>query len=102
MKVMKALVAAGAKYIPSHEKLTPLMAAARWNNPDVLAFLLERPAAKPCINIISPGRRCCTALSLACQEGDSRCVKMLLDAGADPTIAAGERSPLQQAYRSRA
>ena len=97
LKVVKALVVAGAKYIPSHEKLTPLMAAARWNNPDLLAFLLERPVVKPCINITSPGRRRCTALSLACQKGDSRCVKMLLDAGADPTIPVGERSPLQQA-----
>lgn len=92
LPVVQALVKAGANpAVLDQDGWTPLMVAAKYKHPDIVAFLLQQPAAKATINAIGDKE---TALSLACSH--EAVVQLLIDAGADPSIPAGERSPLKQ------
>ncbi len=97
LSVVQALVGAGANPAAldcSGE--TPLFYASSYNNHTV-AFLLQQPAVKASIDTIDTGYHSSTALSLASRCGHLSTVQLLHDAGADPTIPAGQHSPLNQA-----
>ena len=97
LPAVEALVEAGAN--PAALDLdvrTPLILAADNNRADVVAFLLQQPAVKATIDAVT--RYSCTALSVVSFHGRLDIVQLLLDAGADPTIPAGQRcSPLNRA-----
>jgi ankyrin repeat protein len=95
LSVVQALVGAGANPAAlDNNGETPLMFAADNDHPDIVAFLLQLPAAKAAIDAISSGDYPNTALSLASRWGYLSVVQLLLDHGADPTIPAGPNSPL--------
>jgi ankyrin repeat protein len=75
---------------------TPLMCASARGFTDIVVCLLQLPAVKASIDHIHQDSQC-TALSYASRFGHQPTVQLLLDAGADPTIPAGPRSPLRQA-----
>ena len=88
LQVVKALVAAEANPVVfTIDDETPLMRACIWGHTDIVAFLVRLPAVKASINLESADED--TALSCACWEGYPPIVRLLLDAGADPTIPAG-------------
>lgn len=99
--MVKALVAADAKYTVDPDGWTPLMSTAFNDKVDVLAFLLQLPAGKASIDAIHTSKHSqqsqTTALCIASAVGHEACVQLLLKAGADPTIPAGRRSPLSEA-----
>lgn len=99
LEVVQALVAAGAAYVGPHAS-APLRIAALCGQADILAFLLGLPAVMSSINAIhtsDAGQS--TALSIASGRGHQSSVQLLLDAGADPTVPAGEYSALDKAIR---
>jgi hypothetical protein len=99
LSVVQALVGAGANPAAlDNGGYTPLMLAASFGQPDIVAFLLQLPAAKAAINAISRFDE--TALSLASLYGRLCIVQLLLDHGADPTIPAGPDSPLNRALNN--
>ncbi len=71
------------------------MKAADNNHADIVAFLLQQPAVKAFTSPASGGYD--TAISRASSQGRLSIAQLLLDARADPTIPAGECSPLNQA-----
>ena len=86
-------MAAGAK--PSWYDInntTPLFGASKDDNPEIVDYLLRQPAVKATIDTINFEER--TALSQASEEGPSSNVQLLLNAGADATIPAGNVSSL--------
>jgi ankyrin repeat protein len=84
--VVTLLVERGADpTIASHDRLTPLMAASRHDNLEVLRVLLDHPSAQGMIN--HRDRHGQTALWHACHWGYESIVRALLASGADPTIA---------------
>jgi ankyrin repeat protein len=101
LSVVQALVGAGANPAAlDDDGETPLMWTADNDHPDIVAFLLQLPAAKAAINAISSDDYPSTALSLASLRGRLCIVQLLLDHGADPTIPAGPYSPLNRAINS--
>ena len=81
----------------SADGVTPLMYASANGHPDIVTYLLQLPAVKAGIDAMSLDNE--TALSLASLEGHTSTVQLLLGAGADPTIPAGDKSPLNLATR---
>jgi ankyrin repeat protein len=76
---------------------TPLVEAANNKRIDIVAFLLGLPAVQASINAISQGNPPYTALSSDDYWGYEAIVQLLLAAGANPTLPAGEHSPLNRA-----
>jgi hypothetical protein len=64
---------------------TPLMQTSRMGHPDTVRCLLDHPSAAATINIRNAEGN--TALLLACWEGYAGVVRVLLEKGANPTIA---------------
>jgi len=96
LRVVKALVGARANpAVFTAYGLTPLMCAAMSNQAAIVAFLLDLPTVKATID--AANLESYTALSFACWGGYQPIVELLLEAGADPTISAGQRSPLNYA-----
>ncbi len=97
LSVVQALVGAGANPAAlSQYGETPLIVAAHYNHADTVAFLLQQPAVKAAIDAPAPTYPY-TALSAASYYGRISAVQLLLDAGANPTIPAGQHSPLSKA-----
>jgi hypothetical protein len=93
---MQALLAVGVgPRLLSGATWTPLMYASRFDKLDVTAFLLGLPPVQATINHISTSKY--SALSLASAYAHSSVVQLLLDAGTNPTIPAGNRSPINEA-----
>ena len=69
---------------------SPLMRASTTRHPGIVAYILQLPAARATINTVD--LYAYTALSYASSNGYQPSVQLLLDAGADPTIPAGEQS----------
>jgi hypothetical protein len=65
------------------------------NQPDIVAFLLKQSAVKATIDATEGAS--IRALSSASHHGHQAVVQLLLDAGANPTIPAGDGSPLNRA-----
>ena len=100
LSVVQALVGAGANLVaPEPEEWTPLAYAACNNHASTVDFLLQQPAVKATIDIIDSDDDgfSYTALSRASCDGYLSIVQLLLDAGADITIPAGQYSPLNEA-----
>lgn len=96
LEVVQQLVAAGADVrAVSETRFTALMMAASDGLAQVAAFLLTLPAVREGIDSINAYGE--TALSRACSFGRAPIVRLLLDAGANPTIPPGEESPLSHA-----
>lgn len=64
---------------------------------DVVAYLLQQSAVQATVDAVSVDNM--TALCNASAWGHDAHVRLLLDAGADPTIPAGEHSPLGHSVR---
>jgi ankyrin repeat protein len=97
LSIVQALVEAGANpaTLTQHGS-TPLMWTAYHNHTDIVSFLLQLPAVKTFIDNIN-NYDIITALSIASANGQLSIVQLLLQAGADPTIPAGQDSPLNLA-----
>ena len=97
LPLVQKLVAANANpAVLTSMGWTPLVGAILTQNVDMVVFLLRLPAVRASINVVSNGHW--TALSLASLHGRERIVRLLLDAGADPTLPADRsRSPLAEA-----
>ncbi|WKY10856.1 hypothetical protein Q1695_002870 [Nippostrongylus brasiliensis] len=87
-KIAEMLVNAGAKInfdgdnsLATWRGRTALHFAAKYNNTNIVSFLLERSANKNCQDY-----ECCTPLHLAASEGNEGPVKELLKAGASVTL----------------
>ncbi len=97
LSVVTALVLAGANpAVVDCNGETPLIYAAYINHANIVAFVLQQPAVKASIDAVT-SRLPCTGLSIASYRGHLSIVQLLLDAGADPTIPAGQHSPLSRA-----
>ncbi len=97
LSVMKALVGAGANPTAlDRDGWTPLMRAAAYDHANIAAFLLQQPVVKATIDVITSDRMWTSLSSTSC-DGHLDIVQLLLDAGADPTIPAGQLSPLNSA-----
>jgi ankyrin repeat protein len=97
LEVVQALVAAGANPAAlTGTGSTPLIHASSSGRTDIVAYLLQQPAVKARIDHINQHPD--TALSRASRNGRQPIVQLLLDAGADPTLPAGQKSPLRQAF----
>ncbi len=100
LSVVEALVVAGANPAAlEQEGWTPLMWAAENKHANIVTFLLQQPAVKATIDAVSTSNY--TALSRASYNGHLSIVQLLLNAGADPTIPAGQHSPLNRAITQR-
>ena len=64
--------------------VTPIMAAAAGEKPDVLAALLAQPH-----ELEARDARGFTALLHACRDGSAVCIRLLLKKGADPNAVSG-------------
>lgn len=89
LAVVQALVGAGATFDSADHGSTHLHTATP--HPDVLAYLLTVQGQHQLLNYYSG-----TALSHAAAYGSRECVRLLLDAGADPTVPKGRGTPLGQ------
>ena len=95
---MQALVTSGADpSVIDFQFKTPLIWASTIVFPNFIACLLQLPAARATVDIVDQDGR--TALPRASVYGHASSVQLLLDAGADPTIPAGDCSPLNCAIR---
>ena len=96
LSVVQALVTSGADMAVTNSILTTrLMFASSYGHSDIVAYLLQLPAVRATANAVDQGGW--TALSYASSESAATSVQLLLDAGADPTIPAGDESPLNRA-----
>ena len=96
LSMVQALVASGADPVMMDWRLmTPLMFASIDGHSNIVAYLLELPAVRPTVD--TGDRYSRTALAHASSKGSTSCVQLLLDAGADPTIPAGNFSSLHMA-----
>lgn len=98
--VAHTLVVAGANPLPldKHNR-TPLIFAASAGRAEVVSFLLSLPAVRAAAAMNTVDGCGMLPLSLACSNNELPTIKVLLNAGADPTIPAGAKSPLNQAAR---
>lgn len=95
-EVALAMVKAGADFSRmDNAGETPLMTAIYHGRNTLLLSFLELPVVKAAIDTFAPTGF--TLISYAAHCGEEECVEVLLDAGANPTIPAGWRSPLNRA-----
>eukprot|EP00949_MAST-11_sp_MAST-11-sp1_P002044 g2044.t1 len=97
----KILLERGARPFTNRTySFTPLMYAASRNHAHVVQLLIDRAAG--CEELDSTNREGMTALYLACREGATDAVEILIKAGASANICTTttNRSPLQAAIRS--
>jgi ankyrin repeat protein len=98
LAVVRLLAGRGADLtIADQWRYTPLMTASEEDRVEVVRFLLGRPSAKATINHRNGSAQ--TALFKACAMGNGGVVRLLLESGADPTIAEMRGTPLAIAKR---
>ena len=99
LSIVQALVTAGASPVSADTHQTTPLTRASWNHQrNIVVYLLQLPAVQPTIDRINSENH--TALSYASFRGRTSIVQLLLDAGADPTIPAGQDSPLNRAHNN--
>jgi len=77
------LTSGGDPQVKSAYGWTPLMEASSKGYPTIVSSLLSHPRGLATINMSKEGK---TALWYACSQGHVEIVRLLLRAGADPTI----------------
>ena len=99
LSIVQALVTAGLSPVSADTHQTTPLTRASWNHQrNIVVYLLQLPAVQPTIDRINNENH--TALSYASFRDRTSIVQLLLDAGADPTIPAGQDSPLNRAHNN--
>ena len=96
--LLEILLEAGAELdpdLPNEDSKSPLMSAAYHGNAEHMKILLDKGASVSRIN-----KNKYTALWFAADNGNLKCLRMLLEAGAPPNLASSRGTPLMAATSS--
>jgi len=85
-EIKKLLADKNYTFAVADDVMTPLYAACTTKNIEIIQYFLSSEITKAEINIAIPSQNFFTALHLAASQGQTEAVRLLLDAGADPTI----------------